>query len=110
MPTPDRPYGEDLLDIPQHEALSSPAHGIVGNTYQEKAYDVGGLLTNVTVWTDNTKTVLVREVIVTSRSAGGSVLILTTKTYVDGVLSSTLTTTFTRDGNDDITSWSTVQT
>ena len=109
MPTPDRPYGEDLLDVPQHESLASIAHAQTLDSYQEKTVDGDDLFATYTHWTNSGKTVKIREMSVT-RNANKVVIEVVIKQYVFGVLDKTRTTTITRDGSDNITSQATVTT
>ena len=60
--------------------------------YEFTTYDSKGRTSNITLWTDNTKTTKVREILVTYNSSS-SVNTITTKYYSSGSLVKTITET-----------------
>jgi hypothetical protein len=88
---------------PQHEALDTLAHDIVEDSFEEYAYS-GNRVTNVTTWTDATKTTKIRE---EQFSYSGSRLTqsITIQYDASGVETYRVTEVITYQGNkiDDVT-------
>jgi len=85
----------DALSRGAHEALDSLVHELAETSYEEVTR-LGGLVTDVIVWTDSGKTIKVREMNLTR--ASGRVSVIVRKQYNAGVLVQTMTSTITRSG------------
>lgn len=85
-----------ITDV-QHQDLDTLVHRLAENTHLEIVRDAAGRVASTVYWTDPTRTTKVREQVVT-RDGQGLVSQLDEKQYdASGVLTATLTTTFSRD-------------
>ncbi len=83
------------IDAAAHKILDQLVHGIAENCYIEITRS-SGRVTNITIWTTSSKTLKIREFII-SRDINNKVQIVTTKQYnSSGVLVETFTQTITR--------------
>lgn len=93
--------GTAPLDLATHDGLDSLAHAIAETSETEYAYDGDGNLTRTTVWTSSARTTKVREKQNTF-VAGVLTQSVTTQHNSAGAIVSTLTKTFTYDGDGDL--------
>jgi hypothetical protein len=88
----------DILNAARHRSLDQLVHNIADTSYEEYTY-TSGKLTNLTIWTDNGKTIKIREYDYTY--TGNKVNTIVTKQYDGtGTLVETLTDTYTYSGNN----------
>ena len=93
-----------------HENIDSLVHEIAETCYEEITRDGNGRVQTYIVWTTNAKVTKVREASV-SRDGNGKMLSMVEKQYnAAGTLIQTVTRTITRDGNQKLQSFATVET